>query len=229
MPMAVGYIRVSTLAQGRSGLGLQAQRETIERFASAEGYTIMAWFEEQETGKGFDALDRRPELGKALAAARKAKGPVIVSKLDRLSRDVAFISGLMAQKVTFIVAELGADTDPFILHLYAALAEKERALISARTKDALARKKAGGAKLGNPRNLAEAARLGAAANAKAAQESTANVLPIVREIQAAGITSLRAIADALNARRVPTARGGAWHAAGVARVLKRSVPEVPCT
>ena len=99
---------------------------------------------ETESGKGADALDRRPQLAAALDAARKAKCPVIVAKLDRLSRDVAFISGLMAQRVPFIVAELGADADPFMLHLYAALAEKERRLISERTKSALAVRKASG-------------------------------------------------------------------------------------
>ena len=103
--------------------------------------------------EGADGLDRRPELAAALAAARAAKRPVIVSKLDRLSRDVAFIPGLMAQRVPFIVAELGPDADPFMLHLYAALAEKERRLISERTKTALSVKRTQGVKLGNPRNV----------------------------------------------------------------------------
>ncbi|HYZ39915.1 MAG TPA: recombinase family protein [Stellaceae bacterium] len=111
---------------------------------------------EFETGKGADALDRRPELATALARARKDKLAVLVVKLGRLSRDVHFISGLTAHRVPFIVAELGADTDPFMLHLYAALAEKERALIAARTKAALAAKKAAGVKLGNPRAAAAA-------------------------------------------------------------------------
>lgn len=109
-------------------------------FAEAEQITIIAEYVETETGKGADALDRRPELAAALARARSAKCCVLVSKLDRLSRDVAFVSGLMAQRVPFIVAELGRDADPFILHLYAALAEKERRLISERTKS-----RAGGA------------------------------------------------------------------------------------
>ena len=121
---------------------------------------IIAEYVEAETGKGSDALDRRPQLAAALSAARAAKCPVIVSKLDRLSRDVAFISGLMAQRVPFIVAELGADADPFMLHLYAALAEKERRLISERTKAALAAKKASGSRLGNPTNASDAARIG---------------------------------------------------------------------
>ena len=120
----------------------------VQRFAETEGIQIVGEHIEIETGKGADALDRRPELAAALARARKAKCPVIVAKLDRLSRDVAFISGLMAHRVPFVVAELGLDADPFMLHLYAALAEKERALISARTKAALAAKKAQGVKPG---------------------------------------------------------------------------------
>ncbi len=124
-----------------------------EAVAEAEGMTLLPEHVEVETGKGSDALDRRPQLAAALAAARSAKCPVLVAKLDRLSRDVAFISGLMAQRVPFIVAELGADADPFMLHLYAALAEKERRLIAERTRAALAVKKAAGARLGNRSNL----------------------------------------------------------------------------
>jgi hypothetical protein len=124
---------VSTKQKHRSGLRIEAQRAAV-RFAGAENLAIIAEFIETETGKGADALDRRPQLAAALAAARTVKCSVLVSKLDRLSRDVAFVSGLMAQRVPFIVAELGRDADPFMLHLYAALAEKERRLISERTK-----------------------------------------------------------------------------------------------
>lgn len=138
--VAIGYLRVSTHKQGRSGLGIGAQRNAIDRFAEAEGYTVAEWFTEIETGKGFDALERRPKLREALAAARKLKCPILVSKLDRLSRDVAFVAGLMAQRVPFIVTELGADADPFMLHIYAALAKKERNMIAARTRAALAAK-----------------------------------------------------------------------------------------
>src|SRR6187397_136415 len=153
MESAIAYLRVSTQRQQRSGLGIEAQRATIARFAEAEDLKIIAEYVEAETGKGADALDRRPQLAAALAAARTAKCSVLVSKLDRLSRDVAFVSGLMAQRVPFIVAELGRDADPFMLHLYAALAEKERRLISERTKAALAAKRASGAKLGNRSNI----------------------------------------------------------------------------
>jgi DNA invertase Pin-like site-specific DNA recombinase len=109
MSPAIAYYRVSTQKQGRSGLGVEAQRAAVACFAEAEGIEIAAELVEVETGKGADALDRRPELAAALAQARRAKCPVIVAKLDRLSRDVHFISGLMAHKVPFIVAELGAE------------------------------------------------------------------------------------------------------------------------
>jgi DNA invertase Pin-like site-specific DNA recombinase len=220
VPAAIAYYRVSTARQGKSGLGIEAQRAGVQRFAKAEGIEIAAEHIEVETGKGADALDRRPELAAALAHARKAKCPVIVAKLDRLSRDVHFISGLMAHKVPFIVAELGADADPFMLHLYAALAEKERALISARTKAALAAKKAQGVKLGNPRAAETIGKAHDAARA-AADQFAANVLPIVREIQASGLTTLREIAAALNARGIRTARGGQWHSTTVRNVLLR--------
>ena len=150
------------------------------------------------------------------------KCPVAVAKLDRLSRDVAFIAGLMAEKVPFVAAELGLDADPFMLHLYAALAEKERALISERTRDALARAKANGKVLGGFRGH----RIGAAATALSvasrkalSAERKADVLPIVRELQAAGVTTLRAIADALNAQRLTTPRGDSWSAVQVRRVI----------
>ncbi len=196
----------------------------MQRFAAAEGYDLIAEHIEVETGKGADALDRRPELNAALARARKVKCPVLVAKLDRLSRDVHFISGLMAHRVPFIVAELGADADPFMLHLYAALAEKERALISARTKAALAVKKASGVKLGNPR-AAEAAVKAHAAHRAAADQFAANILPIIREIQVAGRITLREIAESLDARGVRTARGGRW-AASTVRNLADQVLEM---
>src|SRR4051812_36763361 len=160
MECAVAYYRVSTRQQQRSGLGIEAQRAAVERFADSENIKIIAEYVEAETGKGADALDRRPHLAAALAAAKTARCCVLVSKLDRLSRDVAFVAGLMAQRVPFIVAELERDADPFMLHLYAALAEKERRLISERTKAALAIRKASGGRLGNPSNIREAGEIG---------------------------------------------------------------------
>jgi DNA invertase Pin-like site-specific DNA recombinase len=111
----ITYVRVSTSGQGHSGLGIEAQRNTLAQFAHTEGFEVAREFVEVETGKGADALDRRPQLKAALAAARKLKCHVAVAKLDRLSRDVHFISGLMAHKVPFLVAELGPDVDPFVL------------------------------------------------------------------------------------------------------------------
>jgi DNA invertase Pin-like site-specific DNA recombinase len=221
MQKAILYLRVSTHQQGKSGLGVEAQREAIARFATAEGYDILAEFVEIETGKGSDALARRPQLSAALAAARKARCPVIVAKLDRLSRDVHFISGLMAQKVPFIVAELGVDADPFMLHLYAALAEKERKLISERTRAALAAKKAQGMLLGNRTNLPEAVAKAAVANKQAAVDFAINVRPVIEQVKASGATTYKAIAGALNARGIRTARGGEWHASTVRNIALR--------
>jgi DNA invertase Pin-like site-specific DNA recombinase len=222
MRPVVSYIRVSTGKQGKSGLGIEAQRTAIARFAAAEGLDVLSEFLEVESGKGSDALDRRPRLSEALAKARKAKAPVVVAKLCRLSRDVAFISGLMARRVPFIVAELGAEADPFMLHIYAVLAEKERALIADRTRAALAQKKAQGTILGNRTNLRDAQAKGVATNRKVADAFAANVLPIVRQIQAAGTTTHRAIALALNDRGVRTARGGEWHDSTVRNLLARA-------
>src|SRR3974377_1203601 len=146
MRPAIAYIRVSTVKQGRSGLGLEAQQEPLQRFAEAEGYSFLETFKDVESGKRGD--DHRPALAAALERARRDKAPIIVAKLDRLSRDVHYISGLMKHRVPFIVTELGADTDPFLLHLYAALAETERKMIGERTKAAMAAAKARGVQIG---------------------------------------------------------------------------------
>jgi DNA invertase Pin-like site-specific DNA recombinase len=217
----VTYIRVSTSGQGRSGLGIEAQRHALAQFAKTEGFSVVREFVEVETGKGSDALDRRPQLKAALATARKLRCHVAVAKLDRLSRDVHFVSGLMAHKVPFLVAELGPDVDPFVLHLFAALAEKERALISTRTRQALSTAKARGVTLGNPR--LHKARVNAVEAVKAeADRYAANVIPIIREAQRAGARTLREIAEALNARGIATARGGQWYAQSVANILERA-------
>jgi len=215
MKTAIAYIRVSTARQGKSGLGLEAQRENISRFAQAEDFEIIGERVEVETGKGCDALDRRPELRAALAEAQKVGAVVIVAKLDRLSRDVAFIAGLMAKRVPFIVAELGADCDPFMLHLYAALAEKERAMISARTKEALAAAKKRGVKLGTYGSNVLAPK-----NKKAAQRRAETLRGVFTEKLEEG-KSLRTITDELNADGIATARGGQWHLTSVKRLADR--------
>jgi len=182
-------------------------------------------FVEVETGKGADALDRRPQLNAALEKAKLLGAAVIVAKLDRLSRDVHFISGLMAQRVAFIVAELGPGADPFLLHIYAALAEKERALISARTKAALAAAKARGVKLGNPRGAAHLrgydGKAGRIAQAKAADERAKALEGAIAALKAEGVTSANAIARVLNDREIATARGGKWTARSVLNLQAR--------
>jgi len=230
---ALAYYRVSTQRQGRSGLGLEAQREAVERFAEREGYELVGDpYVEVETGKGADALERRPVLAAALAAARKAHYPVIVAKLDRLSRDVHFISGLMVHRVPFIVAELGGDPDPFTLHLYAAFAEMERRRISQRTREALSAKKARGALLGNRTNPEEARRLGQAAVRAKAEGFALAIAPIIAGILNSGIATDAGIAEALNARGIATARGGRWHPQTVknvrVRALRLAAEEEPC-
>ncbi len=221
MERAIAYLRVSTQRQHRSGLGLEAQRATIERFSANDSLTIMAEFVEAESGKGSDALDRRPQLAAALAAAKAAKCSVGVAKLDRLSRDVAFVAGLMAQRVPFIVAELGRDADPFMPHLYAALAEKERRLISERTTTVLAAKKAKGAVLGNPSNLVQAGDLGRAALMEGAEDLAQRLAPALRAVRSEGVNTLRGMADALNRRGIKSSRGGVWHPSSVANLLSR--------
>ena len=208
---AIAYARVSTARQGRSGLGLEAQQAALARFAKAEGFDLVETFVEVGTGKGADALDRRPQLQAALKLARQHKAPIIVAKLDRLSRDVHFISGLMSHRTPFIVAELGADADPFMLHLYAALAEKERELISQRTKDALA-----------------AARRGASSSAArmpGASRPAPTPWPAPRRCVLSWPSSRAGppggIAAELNERGVPTPNGGTWSAVQVIRVQRR--------
>ena len=210
MKPIVSYIRVSTGKQGKSGLGIEAQREAIARFAAAGGLEVLTEFVEVETGKGSDALDRRPRLAEALAKAKRAKVPVVVAKLCRLSRDVAFISGLMAQRVAFIVAELGPNVDPFMLHIYAALAEKERTMISERTRIALAAAKARGAKLGSPTTPG----IMKDRSAAFAETLRAVVEPIAH-------LPSRVLATRLNADGVKTATGGEWSSRTVLRLLER--------
>jgi len=215
MKPAVVYRRVSTSEQGKSGLGLDAQASAMGRFCAAEGFEVVAGFD--DVGSGKLGLEGRPGLSAALAKAARLKCPVIVSKLDRLSRDVAFISGLMARGVPFIVAELGADVDPFVLHLFAALGQKERQLISQRTKDALA-PMVGTGRLGNKSNLKVAQAKGCAGNVTASVAFSGRVMPLVGRLREGGL-SMNAIAAQLNASNLPTMRGGRWTAKAVSRVI----------
>src|SRR5215813_1546888 len=207
MKPAIGYIRVSTQKQGRSGLGLEAQQAALARFCTAEAFKLLETFTETES----DANDTRPQLNAAIERARKVKAPIICAKLDRLSRDVHYISGLMKHRVPFIVAELGADTDPFLLHIYAALAEKERALISRRTKEALASAKRRGTKLGGHREQSDL-------NRDAARQRAEELRPLFAKL---AHLSVRAMAKELNARGIKTVSGGLWSPTQVVRVRNR--------
>lgn len=219
---AIALVRVSTSEQGKSGLGLEAQREAIRSFAAAEGFDVLEVVEEVASGKL--GIDDRAGLRSALAKAKKLRCPVIVSKLDRLSRDVAFISGLMSRGVPFIVAELGSDVDPFVLHLYAALGEKERKLIGSRTKTALAALKAKGVKLGaiqhkDPEAIVAARAKGHASNAAKAAAFAAKMVPVINDLKAKSMT-LDQIAAYLTENFYPTFNGGEWHKSTISRLLK---------
>ena len=217
---AVGYYRVSTAQQGRSGLGLEAQQSSVQAFCLKEGLELIEEFEEVESGKGFDALVLRPELNQAFTLARQVKALVVVAKLDRLSRDVAFVTFLMTQKVRFVVAELGMDADQMMIQMYAVLAERERKATSERTKSALAALKQRGVQLGNPTNRQEA-------QAKSVKRIKANAdafaLKINRLVQPmldSGLSKPE-IAKRLNDLRIPTARNGRWHYTTLSRVIQR--------
>jgi DNA invertase Pin-like site-specific DNA recombinase len=219
MKEAIGYLRVSTKEQGRSGLGLAAQRHDIEAFGLREGLSVKSWHQDIQTGAGKDALLLRPGLAAALRQARAARAPLIVSRLDRLSRNVHFITGLMEHKVHFIVAALGRDCDDFTLHIYASLAEQERKMISERCKAAAARLKARGTKFGLAvRPKAEQRRisqLGRAALTRLATErAEAYRLHIEWALRQPGMhgrpISFRAAAISLNDREIPSPMGGVW-------------------
>lgn len=213
---AVAYLRVSSREQGKSGLGLEAQRNTIERFCEAEGSAITDWFTEIESGKRVsDTLAKRPQLAAALNRAKQVKGPVIVAKLDRLSRDVHFVSGLMVHGIEFIACDLGRQSDPFLLHLFAALAEKERAMISQRTAAALAALKRRGVKLGSPTPHA--------GSHVAAELRTA--ISIARDrtwLTAAGAGSLAERAARLNAAGFRSVEGKPFTVQIMSRMVRRA-------
>lgn len=215
---AIAYYRVSTQKQGKSGLGLEAQQSRVREFCAHEIVELLNEYTEVETGKGSDALETRPQLRAALKAAKKAGCYLIVAKLDRLSRDVHFISGLMSNHVPFITVEHGVNADPFMLHIYAALGEQERRMISQRTVAALQAAKNRGVKLGNQTNLTEAQAKGQATNKAQADEFAAHLKNIIYPLLG---NSYNAIAKELNQRGVKTARGGEWTARSVINVWER--------
>jgi len=211
----VAYYRVSTDQQGASGLGLDAQRAAVETYLDGGPWRLVAEHTEVESGKRAD----RPELAKALTACRKHKAKLIIAKLDRLSRNLAFIATLMDSGVEFVAVD-NPHANKLTIHILAAVAQHEREAISERTKAALAAAKARGKKLGGPR-LAAARQASIKGRSEIADAFAANVRPIIKEIQASGVTSLHGIARALAARGVKTARGGEWSDVQVAAVLRR--------
>jgi DNA invertase Pin-like site-specific DNA recombinase len=220
----VAYYRVSTGKQGKSGLGIEAQRQAVAAYLNGGNWHIVAEFTEIESGKRSD----RPALEKALAAARVRQVPLVVAKVDRLTRSVAFLSRLLEAGVDVRFADLptieGA-TGRFLLQQMAAVAELEAGMISARTKAALAAAKRRGVKLGGDRGArltAKARAAGRTALQARARDRATDLGPTIAELQATGCQSLRAIAAALNERGIPAARGGRWSAVQVARLSDAS-------
>jgi len=215
----ITYLRVSTDRQGRSGLGLEAQRKAVADHVAGKG-EIAAEYVEIESGK----KNERPQLASALAEAKRIGAVLLIAKLDRLARNVAFIANLLEAGVEIAAADM-PEANRFLLHVMAAVAEHEAQAISDRTKAALAAAKARGVKLGwaMPDRKAEqhqAAKKGAEINAQKADQHAANVLPVIRQI-AAGGASLREIAAELNDRGIKTARGGLWYATTIRNILAR--------
>jgi DNA invertase Pin-like site-specific DNA recombinase len=218
----VAYYRVSTDRQGRSGLGLEAQRKAAADHLDGGAWEFLAEVTVVESGRRND----RPELAWALELCRRHKATLLIAKLDRLARNVAFVANLMESGVEFIAVDFPT-ANRLTIHILAAVAEHEREMISARTRAALAAAKARGKPLGwaIPDRVEEqraAARRGAKAGKARADRHAGSVLPVVREIQAAGSKSLAGIAAALNARGIGTARGGEWHPTTVRNLLART-------
>jgi DNA invertase Pin-like site-specific DNA recombinase len=206
----INYYRVSTAKQGRSGLGMEAQRAAVEAFCASRGWEKLEEYKEQESGK----RDDRPELAKALHHATVSKATLVIAKLDRLSRNVAFLAQLQDAGVDFVAADM-PDANELTIHIMAAMAQAERKAISKRTKEALAAAKARGTKLGNPMGARAFGNYkgneAAVAAIKAKSRAFASdVMPIIDAIMADGHSSLRAIAKELNERGIVTARGGKW-------------------
>lgn len=225
MSLAVAYYRVSTTKQGQSGLGLEAQRHTVTSFTRSRGLEVIQEVVEIETGT---AKRDRPQLRAALAEARKRGAVLVIAKLDRLARNVAFISSLMEARTPFVACDM-PDATELTVHIMAALAEHEARLIGIRTKEALAAAKARGVKLGSPRPMTEACReAGRATVARKAQTAYSALGGYIKLMHQTGM-SYRAIADRLNAEGHHSRQGKPWNHAQVGRVLsymeKSSVPK----
>ena len=218
----VSYLRVSTARQGISGLGLEAQREAVARYLNGGSWSLVQEVVEIESGKRND----RPAIAEALCLCRLHRATLIIAKLDRLARNVHFISSLMESGVEFVAVDF-PQANRLTVHILAAVAEHEAAIISTRTKAALNAAKVRGVELGGRRGdlkrMAPMARKGNAASiavrSAAVAKRNEDLLPVIADIQASGSTSVQQIADALNQRGITASRGGAWAAAQVRRIL----------
>jgi DNA invertase Pin-like site-specific DNA recombinase len=221
-PKLVAYERVSTARQGKSGLGLEAQRKAIDDYAETKIATILARFTEVESGRKND----RPELEKALQLARITGATLVIAKLDRLSRNAAFLLTLRDAGVSFVACDMPEAND-LTVGIMALVAQQEREAISRRTKEALAAEKVRGVKLGNPNGAAALRRAGKGGAAlretvcRNADDHAVALAPVVEALRAEGHTTLRALADALNARGMMTRHGGRWHVSNVKNLLSR--------
>jgi len=212
----VGYVRVSTKRQGKDGLGADAQRDIINRYVDKQSGDLLAVFAEEESGK----KTKRPELESAIRLAKQEKATLVIAKLDRLARNVYFTAKLMDSGVDFVCCDM-PQANKMTIYILAAVAEDERERISARTKAALAQKKKRGEPLGN-KNIVNIAKIGNAAKKKYADKMAQDIMPIVTELKSVGLTTLAGIADGLNKRGIPTARGGKWHASTVNNIIGRA-------
>jgi DNA invertase Pin-like site-specific DNA recombinase len=214
----VSYLRVSTARQGRSGLGIEAQRQAVTDFLNGGNWQLVKEFVEVESGKHAD----RPQLAKAFQLCRLTGAKLVIAKLDRLSRDAHFLLGLEKAGVDFVAADM-PQANRLTIGIMAVMAEDERRRRSERTKAALAAAKRRGVKLGGDRGArltAKARAAGRAAVQERVQNRAADIMPTVKELQAAGCESLRAIATGLEERGIPAARGGKWSAVQVSRLLE---------
>jgi DNA invertase Pin-like site-specific DNA recombinase len=216
----VSYLRVSTQRQGRSGLGLEAQRVSVTGFLNGGNWTLVQEVVEVESGRN----NERPQLARALALCRLHRAKLLVAKLDRLGRNVAFVSALMESNVKFVAVDC-PEANELTVHILAAMAEYEAKAISARTKAALQAAKARGTKLGGLRwDVTRVAARGRKASIQARQGQAArfraDILPVIEDKRRKGAATLQQIADALNADETPTARGCLWSAVQVQRILK---------
>jgi DNA invertase Pin-like site-specific DNA recombinase len=216
MHQFVAYYRVSTQEQGKSGLGLEAQKTAVSNYLRSAAGVLAAEYTDIESGK----RDDRPELSRAITHAKKLKATLVIAKLDRLSRKVSFVSSLMDAGVKFVAVD-NPSANELTIHILAAVAQAERKAIAERTRAALAAAKARGRVLGNPR-LASARPLATIALQQRASSFASNVLPTIRSLESAGCKSLRSIASALNARGVASPRGSIWTAASVSRIIAKA-------